>query len=327
MSKGLEDSVTLEEVPQSVAHYDEYYLQIENIRKQNGRGTEQRAQMEAGFGYMSAMDVIGSDSVIMDVPCGLGYHSQVLATIAGRNPRIIGVDGSSANINFARRKFCDPRVSFERGLFLDLKDVFGGDSANVIFCFGSSFGLYKDPKDNVEHMKVMMDVLKSGGKLVIQSRCGERYAPGYCGDTAMNEPKKGPVFWGMDEQGRKVGYYTVEYPASDLSYVFPEEYLPEHFYSLKGDTAGALKRRTINFERFQHVYISHTGDEILTPAFEHPLYLEPEISGIDHSGRLMYDMPLVRAICEYSGLCNVRIIPAEKLVGNTWMVGVVASKD
>jgi SAM-dependent methyltransferase len=51
---------------------------------------------------------------VLDVGCGTGSLTAILAKVTGAS-KIVGIDPSNGFIDYARRQFADPRVTFEVG--------------------------------------------------------------------------------------------------------------------------------------------------------------------------------------------------------------------
>ena len=62
---------------------------------------------------------VGAEGRILDVGCGTGSLAKILADTSPRF-EIVGIDPVEAFIEYARTRFNDPRVTFERGNALDL---------------------------------------------------------------------------------------------------------------------------------------------------------------------------------------------------------------
>jgi ubiquinone/menaquinone biosynthesis C-methylase UbiE len=85
----------------------------------------------------SLLDLLGEieGRAVLDVGCGNGHLSRQLATISGRNVRVLGIDASAAMIRIARersRDFVDC-LTFEQADAGDLADV-PADSFDVALC-------------------------------------------------------------------------------------------------------------------------------------------------------------------------------------------------
>jgi SAM-dependent methyltransferase len=105
---------------------------------------------------------IGRKSRVLDLPCGYGRHTNLLA---GRAGRVTGVDSNNAYLDRARAQAAalgvdvdyrlgDMRTFADDGLF---------DAAIMVF---TSFGIF-DHNDNVASLAVLAAALGPGGRLCI----------------------------------------------------------------------------------------------------------------------------------------------------------------
>jgi SAM-dependent methyltransferase len=98
---------------------------------------------------------------ILDVPCGAGRLSAVLA---GRGYRLTGVDWSSEFLGHAQSRVA-PQVTWERR---DMRDLPWRERFEGAFCAGNSFG-YLDDEGNAAFLGAVHDVLKPGGRFVLDT--------------------------------------------------------------------------------------------------------------------------------------------------------------
>ena len=70
-----------------------------------------RADHRARYAWAADMIGFSTKRYVLDVFCGTGYGTQYLAEMTGA--KVIGLDGSSESIAFARKHFDHPRVSCE----------------------------------------------------------------------------------------------------------------------------------------------------------------------------------------------------------------------
>ena len=110
---------------------------------------------------------------ILDVPCGNGRHCLELA---GRGYAMTGLDIAVSFIEEARAK------AAQRGLAVtlhagDMRHLPWREEFDGAFCFGNSFG-YMSDADNAAFLKSVAEVLKPGGRFVLQSpMVAEAYLP------------------------------------------------------------------------------------------------------------------------------------------------------
>ncbi|MFI6318035.1 class I SAM-dependent methyltransferase [Nonomuraea sp. NPDC050556] len=111
------------------------------------------------FTRLAALSGARQDDRVLDVGCGTGYLTRILATRAGR---VTGVDLSSAMIGYARRRApanCDYVVG--EGQALDLPDA----SFDVVV---SSLAVHHIPSGaRAAAIREMFRVLRPGGRLMI----------------------------------------------------------------------------------------------------------------------------------------------------------------
>ncbi|MDO8500358.1 MAG: methyltransferase domain-containing protein [Gemmatimonadaceae bacterium] len=110
------------------------------------------------------MDVLGlpSDSRILDVPCGQGRHTHLLAE-AGY--RVEGLDFSETLLRLARRRGTGPALHYTRGDMRRMPGRWTGRFDAVLNLF-TSFGFFADPSDDAAVIREFARVLKPGGVLL-----------------------------------------------------------------------------------------------------------------------------------------------------------------
>lgn len=299
--------------PESVSHYDEIYLLVEEIRRQNGRAAANRANAEAHFAY-TKLPVLRGGALLVDVPCGLGYHADCFAQLSGGQISVLGIDGSPSNVSFAKQRPRQLNVDFKVGLFDELDTIVGENCADAVCCMGSSFGLDIDPYKSLGQLEKMHKILRPGSSIFLQARYGERFAPGHV-SHGENSPVNGPMIWGVDESGRRIGYYTKEYPLSSPYMEIPADLIP-----------GECSERVVSMERFSHVFVDHDGTESEAPAFTYCNCMNPSGAQII-GGHLKYnDIPILRAFCTKAGFRDLQIVPAAMITNGSWMIGMIGKK-
>ena len=120
-----------------------------------------RPQEEMGRAVLERLPLEG-DETVLDAGCGTG---RVTALLLERLPRgrVIGVDGSAAMVEEARRRLVDPRVSFERQ---DLLELSLAEPVDAILSTATFHWIL----DHERLFARLRAVLRPGGRLVAQ--CG-----------------------------------------------------------------------------------------------------------------------------------------------------------
>jgi demethylmenaquinone methyltransferase/2-methoxy-6-polyprenyl-1,4-benzoquinol methylase len=113
-------------------------------------GWRRRAAREAG---------IEAGGSALDVACGSGKLTAVLARTAGPGGRVVGLDFSAQMLEVARRDH--PGIAFLEGDALNLPFAEAGFDATTI-----AFGL-RNLADPVRGLREMMRVVKPGGHMVV----------------------------------------------------------------------------------------------------------------------------------------------------------------
>jgi 2-polyprenyl-3-methyl-5-hydroxy-6-metoxy-1,4-benzoquinol methylase len=106
--------------------------------------------------------VVEPGAELLDVPCGAGRLSLVLAS---RGYRMTGVDWSSEFLGHARTSAGADAVAWEQRDMRDLPWLGRFDGA---FCVGNSFG-YLDDDGNLAFLKAVRAALKPGARFVVET--------------------------------------------------------------------------------------------------------------------------------------------------------------
>ena len=124
--------------------------------------TVEQTQHEADF-ILEALGV-AAPAKLLDVPCGGGRHSLVLA---GRGYDMTGVDISTDFLTAARSQSAGlpGKIAWEQREMGNLPWPEGFDGA---YCFGNSFG-YLDEDGNAEFLKAVAGALKPGGRFILDT--------------------------------------------------------------------------------------------------------------------------------------------------------------
>lgn len=138
--------------------YDKFLAEVGLDSKQ----MRKKAHGEVAF-LANALNLSPS-SKILDVPCGTGRHSRLLAK---RGHAVTGVDISIDCLHLAKRHCKGTDVVLRRGDMKNLKWAHG--KFNAVINMFSSFGYFKTDQENEAVMRELVRCLKPGGKLVIQT--------------------------------------------------------------------------------------------------------------------------------------------------------------
>jgi SAM-dependent methyltransferase len=103
-----------------------------------------------------------ADSHVLDVPCGQGRHSHLLAEAGFR---VDGLDFSSTLLAKARARGTGPRLAYHRGDMRQLPAEWTNCFDAVLNLF-TSFGFFVDPADDQRVIREFGRVLAPGGRLV-----------------------------------------------------------------------------------------------------------------------------------------------------------------
>ncbi len=99
-------------------------------------------------------------SRILDIACGKGRHSRILANMGFT---VTGIDISFANIDFAKQ-FENDHLDF---FVHDMRLPFWGNYFHFAFNFFTSFGYFKTKREHDDSIRTIAKSLLPGGKLVI----------------------------------------------------------------------------------------------------------------------------------------------------------------
>ena len=99
-------------------------------------------------------------SLMLDVACGRGRHSRVLAE---KGFDVTGMDLSISSINYAKRFESDNLHFFQH----DMRLPFGINYFNYVFNLFTSFGYFNSTRENDNVIRTMASALKEEGMLVM----------------------------------------------------------------------------------------------------------------------------------------------------------------
>lgn len=114
---------------------------------------------------ISSLLEIEKESDILDLGCGRGRHARELAA---RGHNVTGVDIDEKNIKIAREKAeADEEVLQYNFIKDDMREFKKEKEFDIILSLFSSFGYFKEEKENEKVLKNAYESLRSGGKLLI----------------------------------------------------------------------------------------------------------------------------------------------------------------
>lgn len=118
--------------------------------------------------YMSA-EVLAKDKVVLDIACGTGYGSKILARTA---KKVYGVDVDEATIKYAKQKFGSANVEYKvgDGIAIPLEDK----SIDLVVTFET----IEHIKDYNQFIKEIKRVLKPDGLAIISTPNDVEFAEG-----------------------------------------------------------------------------------------------------------------------------------------------------
>lgn len=124
--------------------------------------TTEQTQHEADF-IAESLDV-AAPAKILDVPCGGGRHSIVLAS---RGYAMTAVDRSAEFLTAARSQSAGlpSKIDWQER---DMRDLPWPETFAGAFCFGNSFG-YLDEDGNAAFLKSVAAALKPGARFVLET--------------------------------------------------------------------------------------------------------------------------------------------------------------
>ena len=138
-------------------------------------------------------------SRILDLPCGLGRHSVILAQ---EGHKVTGVDLSPDFLEEARcrSKAAEVEVEWRQG---DMKNFCLANSFDAALNLYTSFGYFKDPADDLQVLKNFFSSLKPNGKLLMDLMSRDIFVKKFEG-TVRKEQTDGSLLLSehtFDEQG------------------------------------------------------------------------------------------------------------------------------
>lgn len=124
--------------------------------------TKQRLVDEHYARYNFALDFVDKGSVVLDIACGVGYGSHILAAKA---ERVVGVDISEESIKFAKKNYGAKNIEYI--LSSAGKDIFSDNSFDIICSFETIEHLEDGPRK--KYLFNLAKWLKPGGVLLLST--------------------------------------------------------------------------------------------------------------------------------------------------------------
>jgi len=117
----------------------------------------------------------------MDIGCGIGQITQLLAQRVGNKSEIIGLDFSHENIAYAKRNLKRENIEFLKG---DINNLFFSENTfDWIFCMDTLWVGPKEygcpTKDPYPILQKLNSMLKPGGRIYLAYWTSQKFLPGY----------------------------------------------------------------------------------------------------------------------------------------------------
>ncbi len=123
--------------------------------------TEEKTKAEVDF-IEEALE-LKKGSTILDIPCGHGRHSLLLAE---RGYKVTGLDNQEDFLNIAWENVRNiPNINFIK---MDMREIAFKNEFDAIISFFTSFGYFSE-QENFDFLKSMAKALKKKGKIIIDT--------------------------------------------------------------------------------------------------------------------------------------------------------------
>lgn len=123
-------------------------------------GLKEKAKAEVQF-LIDKLNLT-SDAKILDVPCGTGRHSRLLAE---KKYQVLGLDISQSCIDIAQAESPIQGLSYKTADMRDLSSY--KNQFDCVLNLFSSFGYFATDEENEQILVEMLKTLRPGGKIVI----------------------------------------------------------------------------------------------------------------------------------------------------------------
>ena len=176
---------------------------------------EAREELE----YLLELAEIDKDEKVLDLPCGVGRHAIPLAE---KGYKVTAVDLTEPYIEEAKERANEAGVDIEFEV-QDVRDYSGG-TYDVILNLWNSFGYFEDREDDKKTAKNFYQLLKEGGKLVMEISTKETLAKDF--STKTWEEKDETYF--LQKREIKEDWNWIEYKVIAVDGDRKEEYNMSH---------------------------------------------------------------------------------------------------
>jgi SAM-dependent methyltransferase len=139
--------------------YDDVFT--EHFSTLSPGGVEESAARDVEF--VLSISEVAAEATILDVGCGIGYHSLKLAELGYR---VTGVDFSLAQLLRAS-ELNEERQAGASFLHGDMRGLPTDEQFDLVMCVGSTLGYFEEDA-NRQSLEEMRDRVKPGGRMVLQ---------------------------------------------------------------------------------------------------------------------------------------------------------------
>lgn len=211
------------------------------------------------------MGLLKSDE-ILDVPCGVGRHSLLLAK---KGYSVTGVDISPGCLKIAKSEFAHSKVKYRAGNMNDLSRFHGKFDAVLNLC--TSFGYFKSDNANKRVLREMFESLRPGGRVLLHT-VDRDFARHYGNDVRRVNFRN---FW-------TVSKFTFDqdfkYAQTETLFFFKDkkrqDQVRHQFYRLRYYSRKEMESlmTQVGFKDIQ-VFGNFDGDKFILGKTAHPIYI------------------------------------------------------